>query len=183
MRLRTLPPELLSHPAEAPGVEGPAPERRGQRPLEVRAGGSGSLRVLEEVDHVPLLGRVLRKRHLAEVEDASGEREHAAALPVVDQWVYERSGRAEAEGVPPLRAGNDKRGVVEEAPEELAVARRDRPEPPGARVEEQTVPEPDEHPLSLEALGEPGCVPCPRCEAVSYTHLRAHETRHDLVCR
>src|SRR5665648_1238817 len=28
---------------------------------------------------------------------------------------------------------------------------------------------------------------CPKCQAavatVSYTHLRAHETRHDLVCR
>src|SRR5450759_5743956 len=24
---------------------------------------------------------------------------------------------------------------------------------------------------------------CPYCKAVSYTHLRAHETRHDLVCR
>src|SRR5450756_2901636 len=32
---------------------------------------------------------------------------------------------------------------------------------------------------------EPGRVPPPRRdgEAVSYTHLRAHETRHDLVCR
>src|SRR5450756_1294290 len=24
---------------------------------------------------------------------------------------------------------------------------------------------------------------CAACAAVSYTHLRAHETRHDLVCR
>src|SRR5450756_915636 len=27
------------------------------------------------------------------------------------------------------------------------------------------------------------CSELPRLEAVSYTHLRAHETRHDLVCR
>ena len=26
-------------------------------------------------------------------------------------------------------------------------------------------------------------LPNPRSEPVSYTHLRAHETRHDLVCR
>src|SRR5450756_1964722 len=33
--------------------------------------------------------------------------------------------------------------------------------------------------------GEPVTVPrhVPELEAVSYTHLRAHETRHDLVCR
>src|SRR5450756_3244609 len=28
-----------------------------------------------------------------------------------------------------------------------------------------------------------GPCPCQRASAVSYTHLRAHETRHDLVCR
>src|SRR5450756_1870176 len=27
------------------------------------------------------------------------------------------------------------------------------------------------------------CATVARCAAVSYTHLRAHETRHDLVCR
>src|SRR5450756_2699097 len=39
-----------------------------------------------------------------------------------------------------------------------------------------------------EARGAPAsvcrsCVDWPRPTAVSYTHLRAHETRHDLVCR
>ncbi|CZR83261.1 putative oxidoreductase [Clostridioides difficile] len=38
-----------------------------------------------------------------------------------------------------------------------------------------------------EAMAEANrCLACkkPKCVgAVSYTHLRAHETRHDLVCR
>ena len=45
---------------------------------------------------------------------------------------------------------------------------------------------------SASEMGEPqeekGCIRCSACAdacpaAVSYTHLRAHETRHDLVCR
>ena len=36
----------------------------------------------------------------------------------------------------------------------------------------------------LECFGEMSLVgKDARCDAVSYTHLRAHETRHDLVCR
>src|SRR5450756_1273967 len=40
----------------------------------------------------------------------------------------------------------------------------------------------------LANLDEPGCVrhlwaTTDRPHSVSYTHLRAHETRHDLVCR
>src|SRR5665648_1236497 len=34
------------------------------------------------------------------------------------------------------------------------------------------------------AIDTQACIGCRRCMyAVSYTHLRAHETRHDLVCR
>src|SRR5450756_2977185 len=32
-------------------------------------------------------------------------------------------------------------------------------------------------------LSSPELWSCYGCSAVSYTHLRAHETRHDLVCR
>src|SRR5450756_3058554 len=35
----------------------------------------------------------------------------------------------------------------------------------------------------IATLSQTSCTSYNRCEPVSYTHLRAHETRHDLVCR
>src|SRR5450756_553620 len=53
----------------------------------------------------------------------------------------------------------------------LALAERHYPVEAGDEVAD------DRRPIGLEADAEPALEP------VSYTHLRAHETRHDLVCR
>src|SRR5450756_2899689 len=46
-------------------------------------------------------------------------------------------------------------------------------------VQRSVIPEERAHLVDLVA----GRVPKKRLKPVSYTHLRAHETRHDLVCR
>src|SRR5450756_3044310 len=111
-------------------------------------------------------------------------------------------------GPPPKTGSNDARQRDLDDPRHPADRRRGTPAvgQAGPRVTRKTagygwLPDlPDHRDLHLAPIGLVGPLPpavdlgahCPpvydqgqmgSCTAVSYTHLRAHETRHDLVCR
>src|SRR5450756_687041 len=69
--------------------------------------------------------------------------------------------------------------AVAAAMQSLATGAGDRFDAGGVR---QTIIELEKGLLFVIAAGEGSCLAA-LCPAVSYTHLRAHETRHDLVCR
>jgi len=81
--------------------------------------------MLQEVDHIPLGGRLVGKKHTTEREAPPIEREVARAPRVVRQRCGKHRGRAEAQRIPARRgAGDDEPLAAQKGSQKLSVASR-----------------------------------------------------------